>query len=669
MLEPEVGPRSRTFSNVAREKLESLFPYLFILTALCNDNEQFLRSLRGSKYQSSVQAVLQTISRLALEIDADIVKTSKSGFDTDHYSQVLSARTAFFDAMASQFEPKVPADAVLKNMKGSFPLAVDLDDGTKIAGLFDEISGQDQADDQGLRIPFKSWAEINWDSSSDWTGPSERQREPPPPESLHAGLSQPFSSTPSPSSEPFSSSPSPDDRRINSDFGVLSQLADPGTQNWLFGNLPDLDQLLESLHEPSLISTRPRIQPLTVNLTGLAHFTESDLHHITTPSTAVLASLTKSLEVNSQQGSSRSSPTRRDYKYPLLADSEVYRWVGRVYSCRTGADSQSSLACINVVTRYCYAQSRQASSAETYQCIKSIKVLDVALQSAILEHLKTGKKGCVVSMDPLVENKFTKVFISIRGLEKRIVKKYKLDLDNLALLDPFILSSDIGKAAYDVYSRDGSSDGMVMECKIRVESGLVLITRFMPLIKVEMTPALAGHIFKLDPSIYEPFFCPLNVRWSLEPSIPWLVYDIKGQYFVGLTPYFQQATVVNTYIVARYEWHEIKRVVSLPLKIVIDVQQSADQAEIAGRLSVVHLEGNGSEVDVRDGELSTMVLSDRMRTQPDTVLAAIVPSYDETMVVSRHSIRTNMLQSQDHTPSDRTGPKTAESGNSILVGH
>ncbi|KAK9240101.1 hypothetical protein V1525DRAFT_370934 [Lipomyces kononenkoae] len=432
----------------------------------------------------------------------------------------------------------------------------------------------------------------------------------------------------------------------------------------------------------------------------IARFTEEDMNSIINPSEQPGRThrprpdpelehrerLTSSVFVASERNARRLVPQRRrresregqGYNYKMRPEAS-FTWIGKVYG--QGMTGPEDLGRVTVITKYTkYFVLNTLSSS---QFALANKVFENMLQLIILEKMKV-EKGVVYLVkkgDLSRPNTFTTYLLNIQSIARKLASILQIEIVDPYQLDPFILTSDFGEA-YGRYSDDGTSRGMVMECTVsRTTNDKILFSRKSPYIHFETCDGYSGQMFRISPRVFEPFFVPDQVKWKLVPDLPWLVYDERQMQFLGIAPNFQQKTILQTTLIAKYMWHGVFREVQQPIELEIDLGQDADFGQLPGLLSVHHSVVNTDDPD-RDTQgqatgkqVETQIMREQTdfhnsaanhcdqavegsRRQTNTVVAEIVPSYEETMSLSTQPIR-ELLSNNDNGiirtshPSDR----------------
>ncbi|KAK9370121.1 hypothetical protein V1509DRAFT_618586 [Lipomyces kononenkoae] len=413
----------------------------------------------------------------------------------------------------------------------------------------------------------------------------------------------------------------------------------------------------------------------------IARFSEEDMNSIINPSDQPIRThlprpepesghrepLTSAVFVASERNARRLVPQHRvrdsrgeqGYNYKMRPGAS-FTWIGKVYG--QGMAGAEDLGRVTVITKYTkYFVLNTLSSS---QFALANKVFENMLQLIILEKMKL-EKGVVylVKKGDLSEpNNFTTYLLNIQSIARKLASILQIEIVDPYQLDPFILTSDFGEA-YGRYSDDGTSRGMVMECTVsRTTNDKILFSRKSPYIHYETCDGYSGQMFRLCPRVFEPFFVPDQVTWQLVPDLPWLVYDERQMQFLGIAPNFQQKTILQTTLIAKYIWHGVFREVQEPIELEIDLGQDADFGQLPGLLSVHHSVVNTEDADrdtqgqatgkqveaqiIREqGDLRNATASrcdqpvEASRCQTNTVVAEIVPSYEETMSLSTQPIR------------------------------
>ncbi|KAJ8103970.1 hypothetical protein POJ06DRAFT_10199 [Lipomyces tetrasporus] len=414
----------------------------------------------------------------------------------------------------------------------------------------------------------------------------------------------------------------------------------------------------------------------------IARFTEEDMnsiinpseppertHHPTpTPASEDLESLLSPVFVATERNARRLVPRRRrvvsradqTYNYKMRQGA-AFTWIGKVYG-QGMAGRSDDLGRVTVITKYTkYFVLNTLSSS---QFALANKVFENMLQLIILEKMKVekGVEYLVKKGDLTVPNTFTTYLLNIQKVARKLASILQIEMVDPYQLDPFILTSDFGEA-HGRYSDDGTSMGMLMECTVsRTTNDKILFSRRSPYIHFETCEGYSGQMFHLCPRVFEPFFIPDQVSWKLVPDLPWLVYDERQMQFLGIAPNFQQKTVLQTTLIATYMWHGVFREVQQPIELEIDLGQDADFGQLPGLLSVHH---NIVNIDDANRETQRQVIAkqgetqisrepsdlhvtevhqvdqstEAIRCQINTVVAEIVPSYEETMSLSTQPIR------------------------------
>ncbi|KAK9362818.1 hypothetical protein V1504DRAFT_496000 [Lipomyces starkeyi] len=413
----------------------------------------------------------------------------------------------------------------------------------------------------------------------------------------------------------------------------------------------------------------------------IARFTEEDMNSIINPSEQPIRtrhptpvpelerheSLMSTVFVATERNARRLVPQRRvresradqTYNYKMRLGAS-FTWIGKVYGQGMTGHAED-LGRVTVITKYTkYFVLNTLSSS---QFALANKVFENMLQLIILEKMKV-EKGVVylVKKGDLSEpNTFTTYLLNIQSIARKLASVLQIEFVDPYQLDPFILTSDFGEA-YGRYSDDGTSRGMVMECTVsRTTNDKILFSRKSPYIHFETFEGYSGQMFRLCPRVFEPFFIPDQVSWKLVPDLPWLVYDERQMQFLGIAPNFQQKTVLQTTLTAKYMWHGVFREVQQPIELEIDLGQDADFGQLPGLLSVHHnfvniddadRETQGQptgkqgetqiirgQSDLHNNIVNQVELLEASRCHTNTVVAEIVPSYEETMSLSTQPIR------------------------------
>ncbi|KAK9377823.1 uncharacterized protein V1513DRAFT_392925 [Lipomyces chichibuensis] len=423
----------------------------------------------------------------------------------------------------------------------------------------------------------------------------------------------------------------------------------------------------------------------------IARFTEEDMNSIINPSEQAARtrhptpvpelehheSLMSTVFVATERNARRLVPQRRGrasradqtYNYKMRLGAS-FTWIGKVYGQGMTGRAED-LGRVTVITKYTkYFVLNTLSSS---QFALANKVFENMLQLIILEKMKVDKGAVyLVKKGDLSEpNTFTTYLLNIQSIARKLASVLQIDIVDPYQLDPFILTSDFGEA-HGRYSDDGTSRGMVMECTVsRTTNDKILFSRKSAYIHFETCEGYSGQMFRLCPRVFEPFFIPDQVSWKLVPDLPWLVYDERQMQFLGIAPNFQQKTVLQTTLIAKYMWHGVFREVQQPIELEIDLGQDADFGQLPGLLSVHH---NVVNIDDADRETQGQATGKQGETQiirehsdlhnatvnqveqsieasrchPNTVVAEIVPSYEETMSLSTQPIR-ELLSNSDNS--------------------
>ncbi|KAK9494607.1 hypothetical protein V1508DRAFT_412151 [Lipomyces doorenjongii] len=394
-----------------------------------------------------------------------------------------------------------------------------------------------------------------------------------------------------------------------------------------------------------------------------------ELEHHESPMSTVFVATERNARRLVPQRRGRESRADQTYNYKMRLGAS-FTWIGKVYGQGMTGRSED-LGRVTVITKYTkYFVLNTLSSS---QFALANKVFENMLQLIILEKMKV-EKGAVylVKKGDLSEpNTFTKYLLNIQSIARKLASVLQIEIVDPYQLDPFILTSDFGEA-HGRYSDDGTSRGMVMECTVsRTTNDKILFSRKSPYIHFETCEGYSGQMFRLCPRVFEPFFIPDQVSWKLVPDLPWLVYDERQMQFLGIAPNFQQKTVLQTTLIAKYMWHGVFREVQQPIELEIDLGQDADFGQLPGLLSVHHnvvnidadretqgqATGKQGETQIirEQSDIHNTIVNqveqsiEASRCHTNTVVAEIVPSYEETMSLSTQPIRELLFNNDNST--------------------
>ncbi|KAK9321710.1 hypothetical protein V1517DRAFT_368226 [Lipomyces orientalis] len=471
----------------------------------------------------------------------------------------------------------------------------------------------------------------------------------------------------------------------------LENFSDSAAEAIATGMAPFFGSTSESASPGSEPTSSLRLE-IGSQVSYIARFTEEDMNSIInpseppertnnstpTPASERLESFLSPVFVATERNARRLVPRRRrvasrgdqTYNYKMRRGL-AFTWIGKVYG-QGMAGRSDDLGRVTVITKYTkYFVLNTLSSS---QFALANKVFENMLQLIILEKMKIekGVEYLVKKGDLTVPNTFTTYLLNIQRVARKLASILQIEMVDPYQLDPFILTSDFGEA-HGRYSEDGTSMGMLMECTVsRTTNDKILFSRRSPYIHFETCEGYSGQMFHLCPRVFEPFFVPEQVSWKLVPDLPWLVYDERQMQFLGIAPNFQQKTVLQTTLIATYMWHGVFREVQQPIELEIDLGQDADFGQLPGLLSVHHNIFNIDDVNretqrqviAKQGEaqisrepsdlhITEVHQADQsteaIRCQINTVVAEIVPSYEETMSLSTQPIREFISNNEQST--------------------
>ncbi|KAK9455366.1 Scramblase-domain-containing protein [Dipodascopsis uninucleata] len=339
------------------------------------------------------------------------------------------------------------------------------------------------------------------------------------------------------------------------------------------------------------------------------------------------------------------------YHYRLRGDPK-FTWIGKVYG------QEGSMGRVTCITKFTKLFTSNTLNSSQF-CLAN-KIFENLLQLIILEKIFPARheQPYIIKKGDLTQpNKFTTFLLNMQSIVFKMASILEIEMTSPYQLDPYIMTTDYG-LTYGNYSRDGTSKDVIMECSVVLtQNQKILFARKSPYIHFEKCEGYSGELYYLTPRVLEPFFMPENVQWTMMPDLPWLVYDSNKKQFVGLAPNFQQKTLLQTTLIAKYLWKGVFREIQQPIELEISIREDADIGSMSGMLSVHYPTNRTNDEDQsqnntgskRRAEYSnnsdTQNRNDRCIT--NTVVAEIVPSYEETMSVSNQSIRQYLSNTDD----------------------